>query len=255
MRVGFPGEVQRFPLDQAAAELLHPRLRNVEPRIRCEKHLAVAWNIRGLCVRPVVIHLRQRRNTLKRGELLLLSAGLRCKAVEQRLVQIQDLGGFRQRENIQPAIRQPPLLDKGRDIPGELLLRKIAVQIGQPTGLLKLDGDLWIGCADVGHRGCARIAGGDHVQAFIELRARRDGRNVDYDPLLPAERAVEFVDQGVHGLLHVAAIVVPHRQGDRILRGGTSRMPASGKQGGDHAETRRPCQALSFHNSTSKFTE
>ena len=200
---------KRFSFKDAAAHLCHADLDKVEPGVCRIKLLSTA---------PFIVHLRKLRDPLKGGEHIRGRAGGIGKAIEQGLVDIENLGGLRNGEHIQAAVRQTAFLHEGLNISGELVFGEVVVQIGKQPLFPKLDGKLGIAGKDVRHIRRAWITVDDHGQALVQFGAGGNGGNIDDDTLLFAHRGIELVDQIVHGLLHIPAVIVPHGQGHRLFR-------------------------------------
>ena len=209
-------KIQRFVFEAGAAPLRHPRLGHIQPGVGGEKRLAVAGELRGLGVGPVVVFLRRLRQTLEGGEAVDTDPGFGGEAVEQGLVQVEDFCGLGDGEHIQPILK-PPLLHKGWYVSRQILLSEVIVQVGKHSVFLEQDRRLGIAGGDVWHLRCTGVSRRDHVQGLLQLGAGADGRHVDDDALLLAHRAVELVDQRIHRVLHTAAEVVPHGERHRLL--------------------------------------
>ena len=200
---------KRFTAEYAASQLCHTHFGKVKPGIRRVELLAAA---------PFIVLLRQPCDPLKGGKILLLCAGGSRKLIEQGLIYIQNLGGLGDGEHIQTAVGDPPLFHKGIHILHQFFISKVVVKIGKHTLLLELDGNLGIAGEYIRHGGRAGISVDDHGKAFVQLGAGGNGSYIDYDAFLFAHSAVKFIDQQVHGLLHIAAVIVPHGQLNGVLR-------------------------------------
>ena len=228
---------KRFPFKNAVTQLRHTYLGKVEPGISGIELLSAA---------PLVVQFGQFGDPLKGGEQIRRCACLSGKAVKQGLVDVEHFRGFRDGEHVQPAVCQTAFLNERLYIAGKLLFREVVVKVGKQVLLPELNGQFGIAGKDIRHIRCAGVAVDDHGKALVQLGAGRNGGNVNDDTLLLAHRGIELVDQVVHGLLHIAAVVVPHGQGHRLF-GVERRVISAAGKAAQHKQKGQKYRSCFFH--------
>lgn len=165
------------------------------------------------CVRGVPF--RQRIQPLPCSQIVVAGAGLCRPAVKQCPVDEQHLGGLGDgQDHLPPA--DHPLLRKGGDEGRQLLLAEIVPVVHQDLLIRQRQHRLGVRYEHIRQRRCARVVVGRRQHALMDAAAVADQLHLHADVLLGPDGAVELLDQTVQRGVHLAAVDVPQRHGQRL---------------------------------------
>ena len=225
------GHFALLHVKDGVAQLFCPDEQVVCHGVAAKQGLAVVGGSR-LGVGPLVVFLGRLHQPFHGGKIIVAGPGGLGKGLPIGVVQQQQLGGFRHREDLHAAIVVKIALGEVVvDIGRFLFVRQVAAQIGQQAHLIHGVAGVRIGGEDVGQVGSAHLAlgGGQHIGFQIVHAALTVG--IHRDVLFFAHGGVELFHQLVEGLQLVAVVVRPYRDGHglgvRGLFGAGSRFRAA----------------------------
>ena len=221
------------------AHLLSTAQQVVGQRITAEEGLAVVGGA-GHGIRPVVVLAGHLHDAFHSGQVVVGHTGGRSKGGPVGGVQVEQLGGFCHREDLQfPIVHQVALGQKTVHIGGLLLCGQIGGQVYDLAHQVEVIGHVGIAGVEVGQGRSAHLAlrSGQNVRFQVGHVALIEA--LDHDVLLFADGGVELVHQSVEAAQKIAAVIVPHRDGGGCLDTAAAAHTAQQQRSAQHQTDER----------------
>ena len=178
----------------------------MQPVVVLEKRLAS---------RPPVIFFSRVEHAFPGGEIRIGNTRVPAESVEDGSVDVENVGGFGERENPQSAIKDAFFQEFG-DKGFSFLLRKPAVPVESSVAAHGRK-RLRVADEEVGQITGPGLQARRGDKSGVNGRTVRYGGHFDDNATLPAHCAVEALNEIVHGRFGLGPVNMPHGQGNRIL--------------------------------------
>ena len=227
-------------------QLLQPDDKIVGYGVPAIKGFSVPRHIRGKSVRPLIVGPGNSRHTFDGPQILQRGACVRRENLPIRLIEHHNLRRLRRRKDPEGAIGgDAALLYVRVHILLQLLLTEIPGEVGQCTGLFNFVSCIRIRGEDIRHGLRTNLAADGIPHRRLQVGNRTLGVALHIDPPFPAGCIVELLHQRIEGRLLRAVIVVPDRQGHRVL--GIQGAFVSAAWQNKQQRRRQTYQTYSFH--------